>query len=421
MDHGAEMLAALLVKSMNLGPEWTVVGSEFREVDGGKDELHVYLSRTPGHAVPCPVCGRPSGVYDTRPREWRHLDVWQFKTIVHLDLPRVDCPECGVHAAKVPWEGGSAHFTALFEAQALAMLMAGMTVSGAARVLDEHDTRLWRMVVGAVAEARALADFSGVSCVGVDETSRRRGHNYLTCFVDAERRRVLFATEGKDASTVAAFAEDLAAHGGDPAKVSVVTCDMSPAFEAGVRESLPNAERVVDRFHVMQPFSKAIDEVRVAESRESGEKRALLSRTRYVWLKNEGSLTERQRAKKESLSRRRLKTGRACAMRESMQDVYASRTRPEAKGRLDALTSWMMHSRLEPMKKVARMLREHETEILNYFDHRCTNAILEGLNSMVQSAKRAARGYRNTEYFKAIIYLRLGKLPFPVLEKCATH
>ena len=253
MDQSAAMLAALLEKSMNLGSEWTLVDAEFRAKEGSKDELHIYLVRTPGHPVACPECGVGRGVYDTREREWRHLDIWQYKTIIHCDVPRVDCPECGVHTMHVPWEGDSCHFTALFEAQALAMLMAGLTVSGASDLLDEHDTRLWRLVCTATDKARAGADYSSVESIGLDETSRKKGHNYLTCFVDAPARRVLFATEGKDASTVDAFVCDLKDHGGCPARIRTVTCDMSPAFARGVADRIPNASRIIGKFHVMKP------------------------------------------------------------------------------------------------------------------------------------------------------------------------
>lgn len=421
MDQSAAMLAALLEKSMNLGPEWTLVDAEFKMLEDGKDELHIYLQRTPGYPASCPECGRDHGVYDTRPRSWRHLDIWQYKTIIHCDVPRVDCPDCGVHTMKVPWEGDSCHFTTLFEAQMLAMLMAGMTVAGAAEVMREHDTRLWRLVCAATERAREDADYSNVESIGLDETSRKKGHNYLTCFVDAPARRVIFATEGKDASTVESFVDDLKAHGGCPARIRTVTSDMSPAFAAGVGDKLPGALRIIDRFHVIQPFSRAIDLVRMAESRESQEKRNLLKRTKYLWLKNESDLSERQRKRKEGLAAEHLKTARACAMREAMQDVYECRSRKDAQERLDRLISWMMHANLEPMKAVAVTLKGNHEEILNYFDYRYTNAILEGLNSIIQAAKRMARGFRNPAYFKTVIYMNLGKLRYPVMESCATH
>lgn len=416
------MLAALFEKSMNLGPEWTVVSAEFREGMPGGSELHIYIARTPGHAVECPCCGCRRGVYDTRPRQWRHLDVWQYKTIVHCDVPRVDCPECGVRTARVPWASDdSASFTALFEAHALVMLMAGMTVKGCAKVLKCCDTTLWAMFNRLSERARAAADFSGVTRIGVDETSRRKGHNYLTTFVDLDEERALYCCVGRDSSTVESFAGDLAAHGGDPAGVEVVTCDMSPAFAKGVAEHLPNAHRVVDRFHVMQLAGKKVNEVRIAEAKESDEKKRLLKGTKYVWLKREENLTERQRARKEGLAGENLKTGRAYSMVEALRRIYEGcGSRGEAEPELKKLCSWIMHSNVPQMKELAKTIRENWEGVLAYFDDKLTNGILEGMNSLIQSAKRAARGFRNFRNFATVIYLKLGKLPL-VEQVCATH
>lgn len=422
MDERVAMLAGLIEKSMNLGPEWKVVNVEFREGLPSGDELHIFIERTKGRAIECPSCGCRRGAYDTRHGEWRHLDIWQYKTIIHCDVPRADCPDCGVKTAHVPWASDdAAHFTALFEAHALVMMMSGMPVSGVAKVLRVADTTLWRMFNRLAERARAQVSFEGVTRIGVDETARRRGHNYLTTFVDLDAERAMFCCEGRDAATVAAFAADLEAHGGDPEAVGTVTCDLSPAFASGAAEHLPNAARVADRFHVMQIANRRLDLVRAEEAKESAEKKALLSRTKYVWLKREESLTPRQLERKRSLAAENLKTGRACAMVEALRRIYeACETASEAKGELDALASWIMHSNVPQMKKLARTLRDNEREILAYFGNRLTNAILEGMNSVIQSAKRAARGFRNIEYFKTIIYLKLGKLPL-VEATCVTH
>lgn len=424
MGHGDEMLAEVFSQSLGLGPGWEVAGAEFAEVGPGPAdrELRVRVARRPGAAVPCPCCGRPCGVHDTREREWRHLDIWQFRTVVSCAVPRVDCPECGVRTAAVPWEAREGrHFTAHFEAQVLLMVMSGMTVSAVARALREPDTKLWRLVVSASSEARAAADHSSVRAVGVDETSCRRGQSYVTSFVDLGARRVLFCAEGRDNSVLADFAADLRAHGGDPGLVEEVTRDMSDAYRKGVARELPNARTTVDKFHVMQLFSRAVDRVRLSERGESDLKRRLLDGTKYVWLKNEENLTPGQAAKKADPARRTLRTARACHMREAMQAVYASATREEAEEGLRRLTSWMMHSNLPEMKKVARTLRQNAEGILNHFDTGLTNAALEGVNSVIQLIKRTARGFRNVEYYKAVIYIRLGKLSFTALEMCGTH
>ena len=179
--------------------------------------------------------------------------------------------------------------------------------------------------------------------------------------------------------------------------------------------------RVADRLHVVQLATTQIDKVRAAESREPEEKKDLPSKTKYIWLKNEGNLTEAQAARKRDLSKERLKTARACAMKEALQAVYECGSKEEAAAELDAPRGWIMHSNVPQMKSVAKTLRENRDEVLNYFDHRRTNAVLEGVNSVIQSAKRLARGLGNLEYFKTVIYLKLGKLSFPQLEVCATH
>ena len=172
---------------------------------------------------------------------------------------------------------------------------------------------------------------------------------------------------------------------------------------------------------MIQLFTKAVDKVRAAEARESEGKRDLLKRTRWLWLKNEANLKASQLSRKRELAKENLKTGRACAMKEAMQRIYECTSRAEAAEALDALTSWMAHSNLAPMKPVAKTIAKNREEILAYFDFRRTNSILEGLNSVIQSVKRAARGYRNFENFKAMIFLHLGKLSLGIPERYGTH
>ena len=170
---------------------------------------------------------------------------------------------------------------------------------------------------------------------------------------------------------------------------------------------------IIDKFHVVKHANEAVDKTRKIEAKTNAE----LKGTKYIWLKNEENLSETQKEKKQSLMKKHCKTGKAMMMREELQDIYeSSASRKEAEERLGKLCSWIMHSRNSEMKTFARLVRNHFNEILNYFDHRFTNAILEGTNSIIQNIKRRARGFRNTEYFKTMIYLVCGKLP---LEKYA--
>ena len=169
-----------------------------------------------------------------------------------------------------------------------------------------------------VEQARARADASDVNRLAIDETAARRGHDYITLFVDIDRARVLFATEGRAAETVAAFADDLAAHGGDPDAVSEVCIDMSPPFIKGIAERLPNAAITFDKFHAVKIVNDAVDQVRRGEQKSE----SLLRGTRYIWLRNPANLSERQRATLDSLPTRYLKTARAYRIRLAFQELY---------------------------------------------------------------------------------------------------
>ena len=197
---------------------------------------------------------------------WRHLNFFQHQAYLNARVPRVRCDTCGVKTASVPWARPDSGFTLLFEALVMTMVSA-MPVKAVARIVGEHDTRLWRVVHHYVDQARARTDASGVTRLAIDETAARRGHDYVTLFVDIDQARVVFATEGKDADTIAAFADDLTAHGGDPDAISEVCIDMSPAFIKGIAENLPNAAITFDKFHAVKIINDAVEQVRRAEQK----------------------------------------------------------------------------------------------------------------------------------------------------------
>ena len=394
---------SLLQLALGLTPPWAVSRADF---DAAARRLDVEIDFVPGSRFPCPGCGtadRP--VHDTERTTWRHLNFFQHQAYLTARVPRIRCDNCGVRTAGVPWARADSGFTLLFEAMVMTMVGA-MPVAAVARMVGEHDTRLWRIIHHYVERGRANADASEVTRVAIDETAARRGHDYLTLFVDIERARVLFATEGKDAATVAAFADDLTAHGGDPAAVTEVCIDMSPAFIKGVGENLPNAAITFDKFHAVQIVNDAVDQVRRDEQKSQPD----LKKTRYVWLKNESNLSGGQRQTRDSLASRNLKTARAWSIRLAFQDFYRITSGNAAEAFLRQWYFWATHSRLPPMIDAARTIKHHWDGILRWFDSRIANGLIEGINSLVQAAKAKARGYRSTRNLKAIVYLLAGKL-----------
>jgi transposase len=389
-------------QALGLTPPWTVVRSDF---DTKAGRLDVQIDFTPGSRFACPTCGAADCLaYDTQRKTWRHLNFFQHQTYLNARVPRVRCEACGIRQVNVPWSRPDSGFTLLFEAMVMTMVSA-MPVKAVARIVGEHDTRLWRVVHHYVDEGRARTDASEVTRVAIDETAARRGHDYITLFVDIDQARVLFATEGKDAATVAAFAEDLAAHGGDPAAIEEVCIDMSPAFIKGVADSLPAAAVTFDKFHAVKIINDAVDQVRRAEQKQQD----VLRGTRYIWLRNPDNLSERQRSTLEALPTRHLKTARAYQIRLAFQDLYEQPS-DEAAGYLKTWYFWATHSRLEPIIEAAHTVKRHWDGILRWFDSKIANGLIEGINSLVQAAKAKARGYRSIRNLKAMIYLVAGKL-----------
>jgi transposase len=394
----------LFQQALGLVGPWKVVGYDF---SAAAKRLTLSVDFEPGGTFPCPYCERSDcKAYDTSEKTWRHLNFFQHDTHIHARVPRVQCPEHGVKAVDVPWARPGSGFTLLFEALVLA-LAKEMPVKAVADLIGEHDTRIWRIIRHYVDEARSAEDFSGVCQIGMDETASKRGHNYISLFVDLERSKVLFATEGKGAETVTAFRRDLEQHGGKAEQIQEVCMDMSPAFIQGAGNNFPLAEKTFDKFHVMKILGTAVDEVRRSEQKERPE----LAGSRYVWLKNASNWTKRQRKIFEQLNPQQmnLKTARAYRIKLAFQEFW---TLPAglAEAFLKRWYFWATHSRLKPIVDAARTVKRHWNGILRWFVSKISNGVLEGINSLVQAARARARGYRSTRNFITMVYLIAGKL-----------
>jgi transposase len=396
----------LFQMALGLTPPWQVFASEFNP---DKKRLDIRLDFPKGSTFTCPKCEQAGlKAYDTVEKSWRHLNFFQHEAYLTSRVPRIKCDTCGTLLIDVPWARPGSGFTLLFEAMIMT-LAKSMPVKTIAEFVKEHDTRLWRVLHYYVDDAREKADHSQVTKVGMDETSRRRGHNYVSLFVDHDAPRVLFATDGKDASTVNRFKQDLINHGGDPGAIEEMCCDMSPAFISGVKKQFPKAHLTFDKFHVLKIINDAVDQVRREEIKDRPE----LTGSRYIWLKNQQNLKVPQTELLEQLTIKKLnlKTSRAYHIRLNFQELY-QQPAAAAEGFLKKWYFWATHSRLEPIKEAAYTIKRHWDGVLRWFHSKINNGILEGINSLIQAAKARARGYRTKRNLIAMIYLIAGKLNF---------
>lgn len=377
------LITGMFKTALALEEPWQLTHIEY---DDQEETWHLYIDFGRGAEFACPSCGTASKAYDAERKTWRHLDFWNWKTYMHARVPRTNCRTCNkVTLVPVKWSRPLSHFTLQFDAWAM-RLMSEMPVNAAARELREHDTRMWRIFHHYVNQAMAELDLTHVKRIAVDETSSRRGHRYITLFVDVDTKIVLFATEGKGKDTLARFKQHLVQKDVNTAQIQEVCCDMSVAFISGIEEQFPDAEITFDKFHVMKMVNEAVDDVRIAEQKE----------------------------KLQSLKDSNLKTGRAYRLKLALQDLWTMQ-HIFADLYLHDWIGWARRSQLQPMIDLAKTVKKHEEGILRWFHSKMTNGLLEGINGLVQAAKRRARGYRNVENLIAMVYMTANKLRLPSL------
>lgn len=369
------------------------------EVDINKD-LHMYVKYRRGEKFKCNQCQKSCAVHDTIEKTRRHLNCFEHKTYIHCKVPRIKCDKHGVHLIDVPWAKANTGFTLLFE-EFVMCLAKKMSVHSISKLVGESDGKLWRIVHRYAKEYIENIEFSKVTKIGLDETSRK-GHEYITVFIDLDTSRVMYIADGKKATTIEEFKEFFKKHNGIPDNVTDITCDMNMGYTTGIKKAFKNCKITYDKFHVIKAVNEALDKVRKKEVTEQ----PILKKTRYIWLKNRKKLKESQQESLDKMSKMNLKTGRAYRLKIAFQDIYNSNYTVEiAEGEFKEWIQWAVRSKLPEFKSVAKTIGSKLVGILNYFEKRLTNAVLEGTNSMIQSIKSRARGYKKMENFKAMIYL----------------
>lgn len=407
MEFQVESFGAMLAGSLGINEPWYI-----EKVDFNAEEMiaRIYIGIRKSAAIACPVCGGATKRYgyEKNERVWRHADCLFYPCYVHCRRPKVLCPHCGTVQVNAPFERKNSRFTLMFEGYAM-MILPDMPVAKTSALLRCDEKSLVKIMRHWVNKAVDSMDLSDLENLAIDETSFRRGHNYVTLIVDAMKRRVVDVEKGRDSETVERFAEKLTDRGGDPKRIESVTSDMSKSFLPAIASVFPNAENIIDKFHVKKVLIDALDEVRKAEQKTVADKKSLFL-GRRLFMIPEAKLTAEQSAKLSEMSKRYPQTGRAYRIVAGLDDFYSSRSIDEAESAFTGLYSWMRRCRLKPMKEAAETLKRHKDKIIAYFKNRLTNAICEGLNSMIQASKRKARGYHTFEGYSSMIYLVAGKL-----------
>jgi len=387
---------------------WYVERVEFLESSTGlSQELHLYLNFERGYKFE-DNNGLKTSAYDTVDRMWRHLNFFQHSCYLHARIPRIKSSEGDIHQVSVPWSRPGSGFTLLFEAYAMLLIESEMPVSKVSSLVKATAPRIWRVFDYWINLAVSKDDLSSVTQIGMDETSRKKGHNYVTIFADLESRRVIHACEGKDSATVENFVESLEEKGGDRKNIGLVSMDMSPAFISGVMETLPDACLVFDKFHLVQSLNKSLDEVRIAERKGND----LLKGHKYTVLKKYEKLSIDKKSELDYVLMMYPTLGEAYRLRELFMDVFSIADSQDAKGYLWFWCDMVRDAKIFHYIKFANMIKAHWSGITAYFDKKVTNGVLEGINSKIQLAKRRARGYRNTNNFINMIYFLSAKLKF---------
>ncbi len=366
----------------------------------------------------CGICRRRCPGFDLGGgrRRWRALDIGSTLAFVEAAAPRVRCRDHGVVVCAVPWARHNARFTRAFEDQ-----VAWLTINTSKSAVAELMRIAWRTVGGVcervVAEALEGEDLlDGLTRVGIDEISHRRGHRYLSVVVDHDSGQLAWAAPGRDRKTIEAFLDEL---GEERCKdITLVSCDMAAWISGPIAERLPGAVRCVDPFHVVQLATDALDVVRREvwnQARMSGEVAVArdLKGARFALWKNPESLTSRQRLKLADIKSVNGPLYRAYLLKEQLRAFY--RVPPEhAEAMLDAWLSWARRSRLEPFVKLARTISAQREGILAAIEHGLSNARVEQINTQIRMLTRRAYGFHTPQALIALVMLTLNGLCPPL-------
>ena len=356
----------------------------------------------------CSRCGKRRPGYDTLPqRDWRHLDACGGTVLLRYAPRRVNCPKCGVVVEQVPWSvHPSSHFTTPFE-EAVAFLAQRCDKTSVKEIFGIAWVTVGRIIERVVERLRPEDPLDGLTRIGVDEISYRKGHRYLTLVVNHDTGRIVWARKGKNADTLMAFFNEL----GEARcrEIEFVTIDMSQAYIKAIEEGLPNAQIVFDRFHVEKLVGEAMEKTRRQEwQRLRQEDPEAAERTKgLMWpmRKLPWNLTPRQHLRLSTLKQDNSRLYRAYLLKAKLGDIMDRKQPNVVKEMLESWISWATHSHLPEFVRVGKTIREHFDGIMAYIKHRLTNGVTEGMNTKVRLLNRRAYGFHSASAAIALMML----------------
>lgn len=375
--------------------------------------------RARGNGLPtCSACGQRSSGYDTQStaRRFDFVPLWMIPVVLIYTMRRVNCRACGVKVERVPWAQGKSPLTNEYKwfLAGWARRMSWQEVAESFQVSWDH---VYNAVRQAVSWGLSRRSLEGIVSIGVDEVQWKRGHKYQTLVyqIDEGRKRLLWIGPDRTAKTLLRFFRFL---GKDcSGRLQFVCSDMWQAYLKVIAKKAPQAIHVLDRFHVMQKMSKAIDKVRAAEVKQlkADGYEPLLTGSRWLLLKRPENLSEKQAVKLSDLLQYNLKSVRSHLMKEDFQQFWTY-TYPAWAGKfLDRWCTRAMRSKIEPMKTMAKTLRNRRELLLNWFhaDGTLSSGVVEGFNNKLKLITRKSYGFRTQKAYETALYHNLGALPEP--------
>jgi transposase len=379
------------------------------EVDETRKRVDIYLEYLKGKGK-CPECKKIMPLYDEREtRVWRHLDTCEYQTYLHCKIPRTNCTSHGIKTMDVPWSADKIRFTKPFERYAIDLVQATKNRSKSAKLLKLSWDQINGIMQRAVERGLEKRTHERIEHLGIDEKSFLKGQSYATVLTDTDGKRVLDVVQNRDTAAVKEVFKCLNSE--QLKSVKAISMDFWQAFINGAEELLANASIVHDKFHIMKYANESVNQVRLAEHKwQKKEKESVLTGTKWLWLKKLQNFTDQDKKKWATLNLEILEGGKAWRLRELLNEFWNCPNTTSARKFFKFWYKKVKHSGLEPVKKVAEMIKKFFENIVTWWKYPITNSFAEGINSVIQEVKTVARGFRNFENYRIAILFFCGKL-----------